>query len=250
MSVGAVLDRKERPAYVQFERKPVEDKAASAAAGHYVARDVDYALVTPPYSKDVFKQKTSLWLEENQRMVDTGRMPQEWADQYKKAYEAWKNGQEIPLNGIPIRGWGVISPAQQETLIRMNCLTVEDLAAVTDEGLHRIGMGSVDLKNKAKAWLAQLNDKGPLTQQMADTQAKNALLERSVETLTRQVEELTKLVRLQSDVRAPDVSHETPGISASDILDEEDLAAQYQRKFGKPPHHKMLPETIARALRE
>ena len=30
---------------------------------------------------------------------------------------------------------------------------------------------------------------------------------------------------------------------------EKCVAEQYQAKFGKPPHHKMKPETIERALR-
>lgn len=250
MSVGQIMERKERPAYVKFERLAVEDKARSAAEGHWVGRDVDYALVTPPYSKDVFKQKVDLWLAENKRLVQTERMPQDWAEQYEKSYLSWRNGQEVPLNGIPIKGWGVISPAQQETLIRMNCLTVEDLAGITDEGIQRIGMGGVDMKNKAKAWLSQLNDKGPLTQKMSAVQAENSMLKGSVETLTRQVQELTRLVKVQSDVSAPNVPHETSAITAADLLEDDDLAAQYQKKFGEPPHHRMKRETIERALKE
>ena len=52
MSVGELISREERPAYVRFERRPMEDKAASIREGRYVAKDVDFALVTPPYSND------------------------------------------------------------------------------------------------------------------------------------------------------------------------------------------------------
>lgn len=248
-SVGDMLERKERPAYVRFERVAVEDKAASLAAGHYVARDVDYALITPPYSKDIFKSKVTQWLDDLEQQVRNDRINPDWVKTYKEAYRAWQNGQEIPLSGTAIRGWGVISPAQQETLIQMNMLTVEDLAAINDEGQKRIGMGALDLKNKAKAWLAQLQDKGPLTQEMAAVKAENNILTSSVSNLTRQVEELTALVRSQQNNKAEEYI-EPVTISAAAILDDdrETLVKAYTAKFGKAPHHLTKTETIAKAL--
>lgn len=265
-AVGELVDRKERPAYVRFERLAVEDKRASLEAGHYVARDVDYALITPPYSKDVFKIKVAQWLPDLKQQVHNQRIPQEWADDYEKAYRAWQNGQEMPLKGSPIKGWGVLSPAQQETLIRMNILTVEDLAGINDEGIRRIGMGAVDLKTKAMAWLAQLNDKGPLTQEIAAVKSENAILKSSVETLTRRVEEL--MAKVKSPVPEEPVVVAAAAISAADILDEPETVTtapaietptpkivgsvieRYTAKFGKPPHHRMLPATIEAALKE
>lgn len=214
-AVGEMLERKDRPAWVRFERVAIEDPVASRAAGHYVAKDVDYALITPPYSKDVFKIKVSQWLVNLKQDVQNDRLPQQWADQYTEAYRRWQNGQEIPLNGIPIKGWGVISPAQQETLIRLNILTVEDMAACNDEGVNRIGMGANDLRNKAKAWLAQLTDKGGLTVEMAAIKSENAVLKGSVETLTRQVEEL------MTQVRSQNYSQPQPeAIGVADLLDD------------------------------
>jgi hypothetical protein len=256
-AVGEVLDRQDRPSFVRFERVPYEDKAASIEAGHYVARDVDLALVTAPYGKDTWKVKVSSWWTILEQDVHNGRISSEWVAQYKKMYEAWKNGQELPLNGTAIKGWGVISPAQQETLIRMNMLTVEDLAQVNDEGLKRIGMGSLELKNKAKAWLSQLQDKGPLTQEIAFVKADNEVKAGQIETLNRQIQELTVMVRsLQNNPKEATLyspayeATEVQGIVLSDILEptKEDLAIQYEAKFGKPPHHMMKVETIQKAL--
>lgn len=250
-AVGEMLDRKERPAYVRFERIAVEDKAASLAAGHYVGRDVDIANITPPYSKDVFKIKVPQWFAQLEQDMQNDRIPTEWVKSYKESYNAWRNGQEMPLSGTPVRAWGVISPAQQETLIQMNILTVEDLAAINDEGLKRIGMGSLDLKNKAVAWLSQLNDKGPLTQEIASVKADNAVKSGQIETLTRQVAELTSLVRQATDNKVVPLQVEI--IPASAILDDEPLdrealVTQYTAKFGKPPHHMKKLETIAKEL--
>lgn len=227
--VVGMEDRKERPAYVRFERVAVEDKAASLREGHYVARDVDMANVTPPYSKDVFKTKASSWFATLEQDVQNGRIDPRWVEDYKAAYARWKAGEELPLNGTPIKGWGVISPAQQETLIRMNVLTVEDLAAMNDEGIRRVGMGGNDLKNKAGAWLAQLKDKGPLTQEVASIKAENLLLKTSVETLTKQVEALMAQGHMQASAEPA----AQDSIGASDILDSPDPVVR--RGPGRPP---------------
>ena len=231
-NVGDFADRKERPAYVRFERIAVEDKAASLREGHYVARDLDMVLITPPYSKDVFKNKAPQWIENMKQDVQNGRMPQQWMDDYLKAYEHFKRGEEIPLNGTPIKGWGVLSPAQQETLIRMNVLTVEDLAGINDEGVKRVGMGGLDLKNKAQAWLAQLKDKGPITQEMAALKSENLLLKANVETLTGQVQSLAAQVRAAQGF-SPQQDEQGADIGAADILDEPE-APTIRRGPGRP----------------
>jgi hypothetical protein len=260
--------REERPPYVRFESVVVEDKAASISAGHYIGKEVDYALVTPPYSKDVNKFKINTWFDIIEQDARNERMPKEWVGRFKKMYEMWKQGQELPVEGTPIKGWGIISPAQQEMLIRLNIRTVEDLAAANDEGLRRIGMGSYDLKNKANGWLKQLHDKGPLTQEIASVKMENSILKASVEALTKQVETLMSQVKVNTQaVVVREYQPEPQRISASDILEEVysepqelpqaekqpqekiDIRLEYQKKFGKPPHHRMKDETILAALK-
>ena len=112
-AVGIAHERQDRPAFVTFEKIAVEDKAASLKAGHWVGKDVDFVRITPPYSKDVIKFEIPQWIDNMKQDVRQGRLPQEWMEGYLKKYEMWKNGQEIPLDGTAIKGWGVISPAQQ-----------------------------------------------------------------------------------------------------------------------------------------
>lgn len=247
-AVGNVLERTERPAFVQFERRPIEDKVASREEGRYIAKDVDFALVTPPYSKDQVVCRIDRWKDNLENNVRLGKIPKEWKDHYLRAYDAWKNGQELPLNGTPIKGWGMISPAQQEMLIHIKILTVEDLAGVNEEGQRRIGMGSIDLKNKARAWVTQNKDKGPLTQEVAALKNENAQLKASLESLQKQVDKMS-----QANQTIPVIDSGVNGISATDILEtpvnDVDIYKQYEEKFGKKPHHKMKPETIEAALK-
>jgi hypothetical protein len=240
MSVGDVSNREERPAYVRFERRPIEDKEASLREGRYVAKDVDFALITPPYSKDCVEQKVSRWLEDLDRGLRDGRIPKQWVDLWKDGFNKWKNGQEVPLHGTPILGWGVISPAQQKMLIAINCLTVEDLAQVNDEGMKRIGMGGLELRNKAKAWLASMRDHGSVTVELASLKSENSVLKGSVESLSRQVENLTRMLQ-STPMQAPVMVDRSGEISASDLLEGDDepivepVVVEEPKRRGRPP---------------
>lgn len=229
MSVGDISDRKDRPAYVRFERRAVEDRSVPSINGRWPKRDVDYAKVTPPYSRDVFEQVAHEWLAQMAVEVRNSRLPEEWYDRYVQTYEKWKVGQEVPLNGEPIKGWGVISPAQQSNLIALNILTVEDLAAVNDEGCRRIGMGAAELRDKAKAWLSQMADKGPLTQENAMLKGENIALKGENESLKVRVKDLSERLELvqRGEIAVHAYAPQQPrqdGISATDILEQPEPA--------------------------
>ena len=245
MSVGDIATREERPPYVRFERRVVEDKAASLREGRYVGKDIDFVVVTPTYSKDEFPAKYEGWIVNAERNARDGRMNPQWVELWKEAYKRWNNGQEIPLSGTPIRGWGLISPAQQETLIQMNCRTVEDLSQVNDDGRRRIGMGAMDLQNKAKNYLQAMKDHGPITTQITALEQENKILKSQVETLTAQV----AVLRVNPSPQFVQPVERTEEITASDLLEDDPTPVQqYEEKFGKKPHHKMKPETILAAL--
>ena len=231
--VQAVMEREDRPAFVRFKRVAIENKAESLKQNKYVGTDVDYALITPMYSKDVIEIKVSSWFPQLEIDARNGRIPQAWVDAYRKHYEAWRNGQELPPVGTPIRTGGMLSPAQVEALVRINILTVEDLAGVNDEGMKRIGMGAVEMKNKARAWLMQVNDKGPLTQENAALKRENDSLRGQVTELTRQNAELRAMLEVATappGERAVQAAAENE-ITASDLLgDDEPPQAARKRK--------------------
>lgn len=157
---------KERPSYVRFERRPVEDRKASIERGHYTTRDEDFAIVTPHGSTDEIPRVVSEWFRYLDQQVTENRVPFEWADMYRLAYEKWKRGEEVPLEGTPIKEWSVLSPSQRQNLIACNVLTVEDLAALNESGLARVGMESHTLRMKAQKWLEASNGPGKLAERM------------------------------------------------------------------------------------
>jgi hypothetical protein len=201
---------------VRFVRQPVDDVLATKRAGIYVSKDVDFAYIAAPYSRgDEHVKKASEFITSLPAKVRTGQMPQDVADRFKRQYEAWLNGQELPLDGVAIKGWSVISPAQQAMLIERRILTVEMLAQANDEGLRSIGMGAMSLRNMAKNWLAQAQDKGPLVIQMASLEQENAVLKGSIDTLMRQVSALQEVTKMQP-VQMP--MRQTETITEADVI--------------------------------
>ena len=151
----AALQPKGSPPFVRFVRVRLEDVRASEIAGKYIEKEEDYAYVTPIGSKDIIKHKVADWFKTLDQHAAQGRFPLEWISSFKKRYEAFCNGQEAHVDGTPIKGWEMISPEQQDLLIDLNIVNVESLAALNDEGLSRIGMGAVQLKQKAKVWIEE-----------------------------------------------------------------------------------------------
>ena len=260
MSVGDILERDEdRPAYVRFERRAVKDNEATLREGHYVSKDEDYALVTPPYSKDCVIKKADKWFEYVKKQVASGRVPMAHQELWEKTYARWQDGQEAPVDGTSIKDWNAISPAQCQNLINAGCRTIEDLAAANDEAMRRLGMGANDLRNKAKAWLQAAKDHGPLTEEVTHLKNKNKQLEGTIESLQDQI----KRFEIRMDAQDGEVSRE-PNITTS--LEEVDIPApeadsikrsdafnldrKYYAKFGKAPDGRWTEATILKKLQE
>jgi len=185
---------KDRPAYVTFEKVPQEDRAASIAAGRMVMKDVDFVYITPPGSTDRIPQLAEVWLAQLEASVREGRLPQNWADGYRTKYEQWRRGEEVPVDGTPLKSWPLLSPAQLKNILAANIRTVEDLAAANGEALTKLGMGAQDLKQKATAWLKDAAGPGKVAAENAALKADNEQMKKQLAELQNQVAQLQSLV--------------------------------------------------------
>ena len=183
-----------RPPYVTFETKGEEDRAASIEAGHYIARDVDYAIVTPQGSKDRIERNVQDWFAQLAQQVSEGRMPGAWLTAFREGYKAWKEGRELPLNGTPILTWAVAAPHQVKALLDARVRTVEDLAQANEETMARLGMGGRALKDKAVSWLTSAGSTGKVAEQLAALKLGKELAEAQVAALSAQVDKLAAQV--------------------------------------------------------
>jgi hypothetical protein len=183
-----------RPPYVTFEVRAVEDRQASIESRYYQTKDVDFAFVTPQGSKDRIEREVKSWFDQLAEQTRQGRFKQEWLTAYTGAYEAWKTGRELPLNGTAILTWPVLSPSQSKQVIDSGLRSVEDLAAANEEAIGRLGMGGRALKDKAVSWLSAAAGNGKVTEEMAALKASNKDLEARNSGLEKQLKELAAKV--------------------------------------------------------
>lgn len=178
------------PPYVVFETRAVEDRAASIEAGHFVHKDVHYAIITPAGTRDRIEKEAELWLKDLETGVQQERMPAHWLAAFRRAYEDWKANRETPEFGIPVGDWPGISPATVRTLQDIGLRTVEQVAEANEEAVARIGMGGRALKAKAQAFLDAASDTGKVAAELETLRAKITELETRD---TEREEELKKL---------------------------------------------------------
>lgn len=161
-----------RPPYVSFEKRAVEDRAASEANGHYTSKDVDFAIITPSGSKDRIERIATEWLIYLDDQVKQQRFPEEWARAYRDGYKRWAADQLPDVTGTSIQNWPPASPAMAKNMLQWNVRTVEDLAAANEETLSRLGMGARDLKRRAIEWLASADSIGKTSERMAGLESR------------------------------------------------------------------------------
>ena len=167
----------ERPPYIEFKILTEEDREQSIATGAYKSKDVDFVSIMPAGDRNLkVDRRVDEWLDQLSQRVKQGMGNVQHLDYFKTAYKTWKETQEIPVNGTPIKAWPVISPSQAQNILSANIRTIEDLAMANEETLMRIGMGARALKEKAIAWLDAANDTGKIAEKNAAMKVKMAQL--------------------------------------------------------------------------
>ena len=161
-----------KPPYIDFRHDFIEDRGASDKNGRYMAKDVEIVTLTPAGdNKTLVEEYVPRWLDNLKARLRNKAISQEFYDYCVKSYDVWKDKGVMDLIGTPIKGWALLSAAQQENLISINIRTVEDLATLTEDGLAAIGMGARALKTKAKTWLDEALDSGVVAQRMASVES-------------------------------------------------------------------------------
>lgn len=191
MSVGLMEDR---PPYVTFERRSVEKRkpAPPEGDGSVFYEDVDFVIVTPAGTKDVFIREVAGWFEYLQMVVNQKRYNPKWLVGFQDMYATWKKTNEVPLNGWPVKNWPVATPSEIKRLADARVMTVEDCAQMSEEAIGRVGMGARSLKQRAIDFLEAQAGTGPLVSRMDALTQRNAELTRQNELLTAENRRLSK----------------------------------------------------------
>lgn len=159
----------QRPPYVTFEQRAVEDRNASIAAGGMVMKDVDFVIVRQIGSKDTHEKNALEWLSDIDRSAASGQYPMEWARHFRDKYQAYKAGQDEPELGLSVKQWPSLSKAQVENLLAAGVRTVEDVAGMNEPTMRKVGMGARELQKKARTYL-ETRDANKATEMISSLQ--------------------------------------------------------------------------------
>ena len=152
--------------YVEFETLEIP-KEASSETGKVEYDLVDFIIcmtddkTITPISWDRFQNKA----------------------RFQDQYDAWKRGEEAPLEGTNIKSWPQISKQMAETMWRFNVRTIEDLASANDSTLDSIGAGARMLQQQAQSWLEAANNTGKVSEELRESRTQMADMKREIEDL-------------------------------------------------------------------
>lgn len=136
---------------VKMYVKSMRDSDASEKEGRPIYRDVDYIEIRVPGSRDGVARRIT--------EGDKQRFP--------RHYAAFKLRVETPLEGTPLKEWGVISRSMAEELAFFNIKTVEQLAGLND-GHAQHFQGIQEFKRKAVAWLETTKENASVAKMQAE----------------------------------------------------------------------------------
>jgi len=154
-----------RPPAVRFEQVAIEDRNASISAGRKIYRDENHVFVRQQGSHDEVEKNAEEWLAQKNREAMEDKFPPQLAEAYQKKYEMWLKGVTV-MDGTPLKECPSFSKAEVLTLAGAGVHSLEDLAELPEAGLQNVGIGSRELRERARDLMKAANGPGKLAEEM------------------------------------------------------------------------------------
>lgn len=123
---------------VEFYLEGVHQVAESEKEGRPIFKDVEFVRIIPiGDNKTVLAREASL--QDKQKFADE--------------YAVFSKGVGGAFKGTPLTQWPSMLPAQIKLLNHFNVYTVDQLAELDDQAIGRIGPGTRELHEKARAFI-------------------------------------------------------------------------------------------------
>jgi hypothetical protein len=111
----------------------------------------------------------------------------------KGQYEAWKKGQDVPINGTPLAAWSALTPAQATVFRTAGFASVEDIGQMTDALLAKIRIPNArQIRDMARAYsehrAGNAVNEAKFATMASEMEALKAQLAEATEALTRLAE--------------------------------------------------------------
>eukprot|EP00918_Siedleckia_nematoides_P049955 GHVU01109361.1.p1 GENE.GHVU01109361.1~~GHVU01109361.1.p1 ORF type:complete len:188 (+),score=29.07 GHVU01109361.1:715-1278(+) len=157
------------------------------------SKAVDWVMIAPV--GEAF-ERTKTW-----HQVEKLRPPKSWDDDRKDsptyrdmeakwtiigpAYDAWKDGLELPEDGTPLAAWSGITADQAEYFKRMGIKTVEAIRDMSESGYSKLPFPSANKLPKLAGDFLAGRDGADLAQKLADAEERMAAMEEMLKAQTR-----------------------------------------------------------------
>lgn len=167
--------------FVQFYNDGIENEKESLAQGRPVFREVTFIKIMIPGNKSEIIER---------KMRDTDKQ------EYPMQYQAFMNGVEEPVDGMPLKDWAPITRSQVMELAHFGCKTVEQLAGMADSNAQNF-MAIMGLRQKARDWLEEAEKHAPVSA----IRAENDQLRNQMAALQDQMDQM--VAAQKEDVKKP-----------------------------------------------
>ncbi len=159
--------------YVEFYWREVHNEQRSTAEGRPIYESKEYVRIIAP------GDKTKNWDRPVRKRADgsTPSDPERWPRQW----QAFQNQEKQVLEGTPLEEWPQITRADAASLKAMNIHTIEQLAALGDNGIN--WLGGMKYRDMAIAWIKKAKE-GAGSAQFAK---EKEYLQSQIDALTNQI---------------------------------------------------------------
>lgn len=168
---------------VEFYLHAVRQGFASEQAGRDIYKDEPYVWIRFAGDRTREVRRPVDKVGKGNYPPDHVRWPRQWA--------AFENQQAQPMEGTPLEHWPAVGKSTVMNFKAANVHTVEHLAAVTDAALHNLGTGAMELREKARVWLAAAKDSAKVTQLQDELAKRDA----DIKALREQLAEVARKVK-------------------------------------------------------
>lgn len=142
--------------FIQFFLEAVKQEYESQKQGRAIYKDIPMIKIITPGSRDVMITRVT--------------------DQYKRRFprhwELFEKQLDQQVDGTPLETVPFLTPSQIHELKYLNCLTLEQLAGMSDQAGQRF-MGFHKLKQKAIDFLAVAAGNAPISQLRAELEERD-----------------------------------------------------------------------------
>lgn len=159
--------------FVEFYQESVEFKAESEKEGRPIFKEIDFIRIqTPGDRNNILEVKAT----------------DHYKQKFAREYAAYKSRSSEGAVGTILSQWPQITKSQVKEAEYFNVKTVEQLSTLNDNTVQRMGMGWMELRNKAKAYIDAASGSAETTRLAAENERLRADFEALKEQLMGQPE--------------------------------------------------------------